>query len=133
MRDDMPSPASTEHKVGVGLAVIIWRDGKFITIRRKGSHGSGPYSVPGGHIEFGESWADTAAREAEEEVGVKITNIRFVAATNDIMPDDNKHYISIWVEADWQSGEPQLMEPDKAEQLEWHTFRDLPTPLFEPC
>lgn len=120
-------------KVGVGLAVFIWRNGKFITMRRKGSHGSNTYSVPGGHVEFGESWAETAAREAEEEIGVKIKNIRYLATTNDIMPQDNKHYISIWVEADWDSGEPQIMEPDKIEQLEWRTFQDLPSPLFEPC
>ncbi len=123
----------TDHKVGAGLAIFIWRDDKFIMMRRKGSHGAGTYSVPGGHIEFGESWADTAAREAMEEVGAAIKNIRHLATTNDIMPADDKHYISIWVEADWDSGEPQLMEPDKVEKLEWHTFQDLPQPLFEPC
>lgn len=120
-------------RVGVGLAVFIWRDGKFIMSRRKGSHGSGTHSVPGGHIEFGESWAETAAREAAEEVGVTITNVRYIATTNDIMTADGKHYVSIWVEADWTGGEPQIMEPDKVEQIEWRDFHDLPSPLFEPC
>ena len=124
---------SNSPQVGVGLAVFIWRDGKFIMTRRKGSHASGTRSVPGGHIEFGESWAETAAREANEEVGVTIKNVRYVATTNDIMPADGKHYVSIWVEADWAGGEPQVMEPDKLEQVEWRSFDDLPSPLFEPC
>lgn len=119
--------------VGVGLAVFIWHDGKFLMIRRKGAHGAGTYSVPGGHIEFGESWAETAAREAEEEVGIKIKSIRHLATTNDLMPDETKHYITIWMEADWASGKPRAMEPGKVEQLEWHTFQDLPEPLFQPC
>jgi 8-oxo-dGTP diphosphatase len=119
--------------LGVGLAIFIWRDGKFLTLRRKGAHASNTYSVPGGHIEFGETWEETAIRETEEEVGLKIKNIRFMAATNDIMPNDGKHYVSIWMEADWESGEPTIMEPHKADTLEWHTFRDLPSPLFEPC
>ena len=118
---------------GVGLAVFIWKDSKFLMMRRKGAHGSGSISVPGGHIEFGESWADTAAREALEEVDVTIDNVRYVATTNDVMPADNKHYISIWVEADWVSGEPRIMEPDRADSLSWHTFSDLPDGLFEPC
>jgi len=113
--------------------VFIWRNGKFLMYRRKGSHGSGTISVPGGHLEFGESWEECAARETLEEVGCHIKNIRFLAATNDIMESDAKHYISIWMNADWASGEPAIMEPDKVEELGWYTFQDLPKNLFEPC
>ncbi len=117
----------------VGTAVFIWRDGKFLMYRRKGSHAEGTISIPGGHLEFGESWEEAAARETEEEVGVRIKNIRFLAVTNDVMEADKKHYISIWMTADWASGEPRIMEPDKVAEISWHTFKDLPSPLFEPC
>jgi len=129
-----PNPSSPlpSLAVGVGVGIFIWRDGKFLMFRRKGAHASNTYTLPGGHIEFGESWAETTAREAKEEVGVKLKNIRFVAATNDIMPADNKHYVSIWMEADWASGEPRILEPHKADTLSWQTFHDLPSPLFEP-
>ncbi len=101
--------------------------------RRKGSHASGTISVPGGHLEFGESWAACAAREAAEETGVSISNLRYLATTNDYMADEAKHYISIWMEADWSGGEPVIMEPDKVEAIEWRDFNDLPEPLFQPC
>ena len=124
---------SNSPRPGVGVAIFIWRDGKFIMYERRGSHGHGTWSIPGGHLEFGESWEDCAAREAMEEVGVSIKNIRFMAVTNDIFPKEDKHYISIWMEADLAEGEPRSMEPDKVIGLEWHAFKDLPTPLFEPC
>jgi 8-oxo-dGTP diphosphatase len=124
------------HTIGVGVAVFVWRNGKFLMYRRKGSHANGTISVPGGHLEFGESWADCAARESLEEAGIHIKNIQYLAVTNDIMPTDDKHYISIWMTADFDeanSNEPQIMEPTKMEAIEWHTFQDLPSPLFEPC
>ncbi len=56
----------------VGVGVFVWHDGKFLMGRRVGAHGGGKWSVPGGHLEFGESWKTCAAREVLEECGVKI-------------------------------------------------------------
>lgn len=118
--------------VGVGVAVFIWKDGKFLVGKRRGSHGHNTWSVPGGHLEFGETWAECAAREALEETGLHITNVRFLAVTEDMFKEDDKHYITIWVESDWLSGEPKIMEPDKWVDQRWRTFKTLPSPLFEP-
>ena len=117
----------------VGVAVFVWRGGKFLIQQRLGSHGSGTWSVPGGHLEFGESWEACAKRETLEETGMEITNVRFLTATNDIFKDENKHYITIWVEADWKAHEPVIMESDRLTAIKWVTFQDLPSPLFEPC
>lgn len=117
----------------VGVAVFVWKDGKFLMGKRRGSHGHDTWSIPGGHLELGESWEECAKREVLEETGLMIANVRFLAATNDIFPEDNKHYASIWVYSDWQSGQPKLMEPDKYVDQEWRTFQTLPSPLFEPC
>lgn len=118
---------------GVGVGVIIWRDGKFLIGQRKGSHGAGTWSVPGGHLEFEETLEECARREALEETGLTIKNIKFLALTNDIMPDDNKHYITIWMKTDWAEGEAKITEPDKCTDQIWTDFKNLPTPLFEPC
>jgi 8-oxo-dGTP diphosphatase len=118
-------------KVGVG--VFVWKDDKFIMGQRFGAHGAGTWSIPGGHLEFSESWEECAKREVMEETGLKIKNVRFLAATNDFFPDDGKHYVTIWVFSDWASGKPRIMEPDKLVKLAWQTFQTLPTPLFDPC
>ena len=117
----------------VGTAVFVWRDGKFFTYKRAGSHGSGTWSVPGGHLEFGESIEEGAAREVLEETGMQVTNLKMVAVTNDIFEADQKHYVNLWLRADWQANEPRIMEPDKITEIRWSTFHDLPVPLFEPC
>ena len=116
-----------------GVAVFIWRDGKFLLMQRWGSHGEGTWSVPGGHLEFGESWEEVARREASEETGVEIKNVRLLAVTNDIFPDHSKHFVSIWMQADWADVEPQILEPKKCKGMKWCTIDELPENLFQPC
>lgn len=54
---------------------------------------------PGGHLEYGESFAETAARESLEETGLEIGNIKFLRATNDVF-GEGKHYVTIFVTAE---------------------------------
>ncbi len=119
--------------VRVGVACFVWKDGQILMQQRYGAHGEGTWSVPGGHLEFGEGLEDCASREVLEETGVQINNVRFLALTNDIFQEKGKHYISIWMEADWFSGEPQITEPDKCKNVNWQSISKLPSPLFEPC
>jgi 8-oxo-dGTP diphosphatase len=118
-----------EKQARVGIGVIVLKDGEFLIQRRKGSHGTGTWSIPGGHLEFGESFAETARREVLEETGVTIKNIRFGAVTNDILPSDDKHFVSIWLVSEYESGDAHIVEPDKCDALEWRTFSTLPSPL----
>lgn len=117
----------------VGVAAFVFRDGKFLVQKRKGSHGEGSWSLPGGHLEFGETPEETAARETFEETGMRIDNTRQAALTNDIFSTEGKHYITLWMMSDWQSGEPYITEPEKCTAQEWVDFDTLPHPLFSPC
>lgn len=116
----------------VGIAVFIFKDGKFLMGKRRGSHGEGSWSVPGGHLEFGESFADTATREVLEETGLEIKNIRFGAVTNDYFEQEGKHYVTVWMLSDYESGEVSILEPDKYIDQDWFDFDTLPAPLFLP-
>lgn len=117
----------------LGIAVFVWKDDKFLMVKRTGAHGEGTWSVPGGHFEYGESFNDCAARETLEETGIKIDQSTILAITNDIFADTHKHSVSLWVRSNWLSGKASIMEPDKILDLRWATFHDLPAPLFEPC
>ncbi len=118
--------------VRVGMGVFVFKDGKFLMLQRQGAHGAGSWSIPGGHIEYGEKFEETARREIMEEVGIKIKNIRFGAVTNDYFKSEGKHYLTIWMLSDWQSGEAGNMEPEKCLDMKWCTFDNLPTNLFYP-
>lgn len=121
-----------EKSPKIGVGVFIFRNGKFLMGQRKGAHGADSWSVPGGHLEFGESPEETAAREVQEETGLKITNVRFGAVTNDVFTEEDKHYVTVWMISDWQSGEAQILEPDKFVSQKWITFDELPRGLFLP-
>jgi 8-oxo-dGTP diphosphatase len=115
----------------VGMGVIVFRDGRVLLGRRKSSHGTGTWHMPGGHLEFGESLEGCARREVLEETGLNIKNPRFAAVTNDMF-EEGKHYITLFMLSEWESGEPMVMEPEKAESWEWFSWDNLPEPLFLP-
>ena len=117
-------------KVGVG--VIIIKDGKILLGKRKNAHEDGTWSFPGGHLEFNETWEICAIRETFEETGIAIKNIRFGSATNDIFQTENKHYITIFMVSNFDSGEVEIKEPEKCERWEWFEWDKLPQPLFVP-
>lgn len=89
---------SQRPKVGVGV-IIHDSAGNIIMGERAGSHGAGTLQCPGGHQEYSESFAETAAREALEETGLEIGNVKFLTATNDVF-GEGKHYITIFVTAE---------------------------------
>lgn len=114
----------------VGIGVLILKDGKVLLAQRKNAHGEGEWAFPGGHLEFGESFAECARRETREEAGIEIENIQFQMLAN-LIKYAGKQYVHIGVTADWKSGEPQNLEPDKAGEWGWYSPYDLPEPLFE--
>ncbi|MEK7103363.1 MAG: NUDIX hydrolase [Patescibacteria group bacterium] len=119
-----------ENNPRVGLGVIIVKEGKVLVGKRIGSHGAGTWCFPGGHLDFGESWEECARRETDEEAGIRIKNVRFATATNDIFPIDGKHYVTIIMVAEYDAGDVINNEPDKCERWDWFDWDELPQPLF---
>ena len=80
-----------EQRPKVGVGILIFKDGKILLHKRKGSHGAGEYAFPGGHLEYMESFEDCAKREIAEECGVEVVNIRFNYVAN-VAKYAPKHY-----------------------------------------
>jgi 8-oxo-dGTP diphosphatase len=119
-------------KPKVGVAIIVVKDSKILLGKRLNSHGSGTWQFPGGHLEFGESIEDCAKRELFEETGLTIRNIRFGPYTNDIFKTEQKHYITLFVIADYDSGTVTVKEPNKSDKWGWFSWSQLPEPKFLP-
>ena len=115
----------------VGTAIIIIKDNQVLLMKRKGPHGNGTWSTPGGHLDFGETLEGCAAREAKEEVGVDVVDIRFRAVTNDIFEETGKHYVTVWLEGT-PAGEPFIAAEREVEEIGWFDWDALPQPLFLP-
>ncbi|GAG53801.1 unnamed protein product [marine sediment metagenome] len=94
------------------------------------AHGSGSWSPAGGHLEFGETLEQCAAREVLEETGIVLNSVFQGSITNDIYDKEDKHYITIFMISHDFSGKPKLLEPDKCEGWQWFDCDKLPGPLF---
>ncbi len=114
----------------VGIAAIVTQNKKVLLGKRKGAHGAGCWAFPGGHLEFNESIEGCAAREVYEETGLFVKNCRYAACTNDIFKDNNKHYVTLFVVCEYESGKPEIKEPDICDAWKWFSWNQFPAPLF---
>jgi 8-oxo-dGTP diphosphatase len=114
----------------IGVGVVIRRGEDVLLLRRHNVHGAGTWSTPGGYFEYGETPEECAAREALEETGVTISGIRFLTITNDFFPEREKHFITLWMHADYALGDAGLHAPDEATEVGWFPHDQLPDPLF---
>lgn len=120
------------NQIDIGIGVMVFKEGRLLIGKRISSHGEGEYAWPGGKLHYLESFEACAKREVLEETGIEITNIRFLRLAN-LVQYAPKHFVDIALLADWKSGEPKVLEPNKHESWDWYSLDNLPSPLFDPC
>ncbi len=113
----------------VGVGVVFLREDRVFLAKRHGSHGEDTWASAGGHLEWGESLEDCARREAWEELGVIVGDLRFLCLSNIIAY--GRHYLDIEFLGDIGNQEPVLAEPEAFSESGWFPLDDLPQPLFE--
>ena len=113
------------------VGVIVWKDDKILLGKRKGRHGNGEYSCPGGHIEFGESFEKTVRKETREESGIEIKNIKFLSVAN-ILRHEERQDVQLNFSADWESGIERTDPEERIGDWGWYPLDNLPSPLFYP-
>lgn len=110
-----------------GVSIAVFRDGLVLLGQRSKPPLRGVWSLPGGHIEAGETVAKAAARELLEETGV-IAELYGVADVADVIlhNDDGAlcaHYILTVFYGDWRSGNPA--PEDDCMGVQWAAPHDL--------
>jgi len=83
-----------------------------------------------GHVERGETAYDAAHREAQEELGISGLDLTFVTSmqrTRHDEPIDER--IDFFFTARSWTGEPEIVERDKAAELRWCPLDALPDPV----
>ena len=60
---------------------------------------------------------------------LKIKNLKVLGFTEDLFKKEKKHYITIWVNSDWKSGQSKPIDREFSE-MGWFSRKKLPKPLF---
>lgn len=115
----------------IGVGCVVRRGPELLLIRRRGPHGGGTWSTPGGDLELGEEPARCAIREAEEETGARVRSLRFVGLTNDVI-GRKRHYVTLWYEGEYANGDIRVRGRHELTEVGWFDEQALPEPLFPP-
>ncbi|CAF0950704.1 unnamed protein product [Adineta ricciae] len=125
----------------VGIAVLAVYPNRYpncvLISQRLASHGKGGYQLPGGHLEYGESFEECAQRELKEETNLSASSFRLVHVTNTVFPPQDgqsKHYVTLFMKTILDDDSAlKCMEPEKNSEWTWTKWHDLKTKtLFAP-
>lgn len=116
-----PSCKLTAYPRVAPATMMLVRRGRELLLGRSPHFPPGMYSALAGFVEPGESLEQCVAREVEEEVGVRVSNIRYFASQSWPFP----HSLMIAFVCDWVSGEIRPQETE-IEEANWFEVLQLP-------
>jgi len=116
----------------IGVATLVWHQGKLLLGERVASDGNNCWQFPGGRLEYAEDVLTCAKREVREEAGIEIHQLKPAGYTNEAFINDTHHYVTLFVSAQLLCGKPEVREPEKCRCWEWFLPDQLPAPLFTP-
>ncbi len=130
--------AEEKKRVGAGLGVILEKDGKILLGMRhpdpdkadSAFRSAGEWCLPGGKLEWGESFEEGAIREVKEETGIIIKNPQVISVHN--CKNEHAHFLTAGLVArEWES-EAKVMEPDEIIEWKWFDINNLPKERYFP-
>jgi len=106
--------------------IIIEIEDKIVLIERKNPpHG---WAIPGGFVDYGESYETAAIREAEEETSIKVTDLKQFRTYSNPDRDPRQHTASTVFIA---TGTNQPIAADDALRAELFSQDNLPELVFD--
>lgn len=127
-----------QKKVGAGLGVILISNGKILLGKRHPNpdkadsvfKSAGEWCLPGGKLDFGETFEEGAIREVQEETGITIKNPKVISVHN--FKNQYAHFMTVGLIAQKWKGEASVMEPDEITEWKWFSLKKLPYPRYFP-
>ena len=111
----------------VGVGAVVVRDGRALIIRRAHEPRKGEWSLPGGHLDLGESLIDAVRREVKEETGLDVHPGPIVETFDRVHRDPDGrirfHFVIVDFVCEAPSGE--AVAGSDAEAVAWVTAAEL--------
>lgn len=105
----------------LAVSVAVWFEGRILLIQRGMAPNKGLWALPGGKVKFGETLAEAAVREIQEETCLAVAPKNLFLIRNIRLPD--LHYSLHCVTAQVLGGE--LAASDDAADAKWVDEIDL--------
>ena len=101
------------------VAGIFLKDGKFLVERRRSDDtaDAGFFTIPGGHVDKGETLEDALKREMKEELSVDVEKAEMIFKGLYTASDGEKQMCYYFIVKDW-SGNPS---PNEAAEIFWES------------
>lgn len=127
--------SAKRHTLIASSYLLLIREDEVLMSRRFNTgYEDGRYSLPAGHVEMGETFTQTVIREAKEEIGIilKPEDV-FVAHVmhRKSFGETNERIDVFFIARTWE-GEPENLEPQKCDHIQWFSSSDLPIKII-PC
>lgn len=114
-----PAPA-------VGVACLLFRQGKLLLGRRPKPPQQNSWQCPGGFLHFNETPQQAGERILRQRLGLELTLENCGFYTNNLFTFESQHTLSLYLSADCQ--QQNITHPD----WQWFDIKQLPQPLFLP-
>ncbi len=111
----------------VGVGAVVVRDGRALIVRRAHEPRKGEWSLPGGHLDLGESLIDAVRREVKEETGLDVHPGPIIEAFDRVHrdPDGRIRYHFVIVDYVCEAPTGEAVAGDDAEAVAWVTASEL--------
>ncbi len=130
-----------ERVIGAGCGVLIFDSNNRLLLGKRNEdpaladselHEEGTWTLPGGNIEYGETFEEAGVREIKEECNLDVLaeDIEVICVQTD--KNEHAHYVSVGMKASKYKGELKVMEPNEITVWAWFDLDKLPKNIFSP-
>ena len=123
---------SLNNEPAVGVAVCVFAENKILLGRRKKNPGINCWQCPGGLLNKSESIFECARRLVLHKTGLNIHRLHYGPYTNNRFIQEEFHSVTLYVSAEYLSGNLDASSYSWAEDWQWFSLDALPEPLFLP-
>ncbi len=118
-----------ENPIPAATGVVVDGKGRLLLVRRNVDPGRGEWALPGGFVETGESPAEAAAREVEEETGLRAEDPRLI----EIIHQNSEYYGTslLIIGYRFETFQGNIEPGDDASEVDFFDPKELPPLAFE--
>jgi len=109
----------------ISVGAVVQHDGQLLLVQRGQEPETGRWSLPGGHVEFGEPLWEAVVREVLEETGLDVAVDGLAGWVERIDPSGTHHFVILDFFATPLDPDPVPVAGDDAAAVRWVPLEDV--------